>query len=268
MNNVYTKLKNNFIEDDNLEWFINLDKSIQCYNKIVNVLQKPIKLALFYGKPGSGKTFLLNKILKDLDNENIIYFSHPFFNESDFLNEVCEKLKISISSKNFEAFLKEYDLSLKGVDEILKNQKIIILDEAQLYPPKLIEKIRLMADSRYFKVLFTVHKTSDEDVLAKDYFSTRIWESIELKSADLAEIRVYIQKKLDDKINLINFSQNDYALIHNLCKGNLRTLNKLMYKFLQICESYEAHKPSMLSTSKNNKKLIYMAAIDTELINA
>lgn len=271
MSNIYTKIKDIFIEDDNTDWFINLDQSVSCYKKILSALEKPLKLILFYGKPGSGKTFLLNKIVRDLkDRNDIIFFTHPFFSEKDFINAIYKKIfgEINDEIANFESFLENYSLRQKSSDEILKLQRIVILDEAQLYPSELIEKIRLMADSRFFKFLFTIHKTENEDVLAKDYFQTRIWESIELKSADLSETRLYLQKKLNEFLKDINFSDDDYELIQKFSNGNLRTLNKLMYKFFEICESYEANQPSALAMADKNKKIIYMSAIATEALDA
>lgn len=271
MSNIYTQIKDIFIEDDNIDWFINLDKSVNCYNKILSALQKPLKLILFYGKPGSGKTFLLNKIAKDLsDRQDIFFFRHPFFSEKDFINAIYKKVfgENDLLVENFEGFLERYSLKFERADNILKQQKIVILDEAQLYPSDLIEKIRLMADSRYFKFLFTIHKTENEDVLAKDYFQTRIWESIELRNSDFYEIRLYVQKKLGKYSLDINFSESDYRLIYKFCDGNLRTLNRLMYKFFEICECYEANQPSYLAAENKNEKVLYMSAIATESINA
>lgn len=271
MNNIYTKIKDIFIEDENPDWFINLDKSVSCYNKILSALEKPLKLILFYGKPGSGKTFLLNKIANDLkDRGDIIFFKHPFFSEKDFISAIYKKIfgEINEDIKNFESFLERYSLKYQTSSEILKIQRIVILDEAQLYPSELIEKIRLMADSRFFKFLFTIHKTDNEDILAKDYFKTRIWESIELKNADIDEIRLYLQKKLKDYLQQITFTNSEYEIMYKFSSGNLRTLNKIMYKFFEICECYEANQPSALASADKNTKILYMSAIATETINA
>ena len=53
--NIYTHIKDVFINEDEVSDFVNLDNSIACYNKIVSAFKKPLKLILFYGKPGSGK---------------------------------------------------------------------------------------------------------------------------------------------------------------------------------------------------------------------
>ena len=271
--NIYTHIKDVFIDEDESLNFVNLDNSISCYNKIVLALKKPLKLILFYGKPGSGKTFLLNKIANDLkDDKSLIFFPHPFFSEATFIEALCEQIygKKFEDINNFESFIKFYSKDFSSKDEILKNQMTVILDEAQLYPTELIEKIRLMADTRMFKFLFTIHKTENEDILAKDYFQTRIWESIELSSADVNEIIIYLQRKLSQKNydKYLKFEKKDYECAYSFCGGNLRTLNKIMYKFYEICEYYEQYQPSKLSGDKANIMILTMAALDAGLIDA
>jgi len=271
--NIYTHIKDVFIDEDESLNFVNLDNSISCYNKIVLALKKPLKLILFYGKPGSGKTFLLNKIANDLkEDKSLIFFPHPFFSEATFIEALCEQIygKKFEDINNFESFIKFYSKDFSSKDEILKNQMTVILDEAQLYPTELIEKIRLMADTRMFKFLFTIHKTENEDILAKDYFQTRIWESIELSSADVNEIIIYLQRKLSQKNydKYLKFEKKDYECAYSFCGGNLRTLNKIMYKFYEICEYYEQYQPSKLSGDKANIMILTMAALDAGLIDA
>ena len=271
--NIYTHIKDVFIDEDESLNFVNLDNSISCYNKIVLALKKPLKLILFYGKPGSGKTFLLNKIANDLkEDKSLIFFPHPFFSEATFIEALCEQIygKKLEDINNFESFIKFYSKDFSSKDEILKNQMTVILDEAQLYPTELIEKIRLMADTRMFKFLFTIHKTENEDILAKDYFQTRIWDSIELSSADVNEIIIYLQRKLSQKNydKYLKFEKKDYECAYSFCGGNLRTLNKIMYKFYEICEYYEQYQPSKLSGDKANIMILTMAALDAGLIDA
>lgn len=128
-----------------------------------------------------------------------------------------------------------------------------------------------MADTRLFKFLFTVHKTDEEDVLAKDYFKTRIWESIELPNSNLGEIKLYIEKKLvfhGFSEYFLMFKDENFDLILSLTNGNLRNINKLMYKMYELLEYYEENKPTEISLSYLNNKLIEMGAISAGIINA
>ncbi|HDX6329409.1 TPA: ATP-binding protein [Campylobacter fetus subsp. venerealis] len=271
MNN-YTALKEVFVDDNGIFDYVNLDKSTITYDKILNALKEPLKLVLFYGKPGSGKTFLLHKIYKDISQKDkVIFFPQPFFNEADFINALSlEIFNQKIENPTYENLIANYKNSLK-TDQHESKYIILLLDEAQLYPNFLIEKIRLMADTRLFKILFTVHKTDEEDTLAKDYFRTRIWENIELESSSLDEICLYIEKKLvfhnlHSYFDMYNI--NHIKLIYKLTNGNLRVLNKLLYKIYEIYEYYEESRPSTIKNRRLLKKVVEMAAIDSGLINA
>lgn len=274
--NKYTLAKELFI--DNLESlrFINLDKSKIAYHKIITSLEKPLKLVLFYGKPGCGKTFLLHKIEKDLKEKNkkIIFLEQPFYSESGFYTELHKKIfNEYIEIEKYEDFLKIFKEKVTQTPEELKyDGYMVMLDEAQMYPNILIEKIRLLSDTRMFKFLFTVHKTiADEDILAQEHFTTRIWESIELSESSEDEIKTYIDKKLETLKNGLDkgfFNSKNYKFIYQITKGNLRTVNMLLYKAFEIYEFYEQERFSEFNNPKINEKVLEMAAIDKGLLHA
>ncbi|MBE0490852.1 MAG: ATP-binding protein [Sulfurospirillum sp.] len=268
MNNNFTEIKKIFVDGEVFD-YVNLDKSAQAYEKLVQALDKPLKLILFFGKPGAGKTFLLQKIYNDFRNKKkIVFFPRPFFDEKEFLKNLY-----------FEVFHETHEI-FGGYDEFLsvtnkkfdnpKESVTVLIDEAQLYPPDLIEKIRLMADSRRYKFLFTVHKTEQEDLLAKDYFQTRIWESIELQNSSLHEIKNYIEKKMvfHNRLDFLAlFHDSHYKQIKKFTDGNLRTINKFLFKLFEILEYYEQHKPSLVR-GKLKAKYLEMAAIAAGKIHA
>ncbi|MDR1555093.1 MAG: ATP-binding protein [Campylobacteraceae bacterium] len=268
--NQFYNVKNIFVEGKTFD-YINLDKSVVAYDKLSNAIGKPLKLVLFYGKPGSGKTFLLEKIYNDLRGKYpIVFFPRPFFDEKQFLKSLFEEV-FAVKSPEFsgyEEFLKIYQTKIPKTSEQIV--VTVLLDEAQLYPNDLIEKIRLMADTRLFKFLFTVHKTEKEDVLAKDYFKTRIWESVELGDSSFEEIRTYLEKKFiyHNKFEYFSYIKDYIPLIFSMINGNLRSANKLLFKVFELYEYYEANKPSIVTDTNSRKKIIEMAAIATGLINA
>ncbi|WP_024954632.1 ATP-binding protein [Sulfurospirillum arcachonense] len=267
MNSNYTELKNIFVDGEVFD-YINLDKSTLAYERLVQTLDKPLKLILFYGKPGTGKTFLLQKIYNDFKNKkNIVFFPRPHFEEKGFLKALYEEV-FEEKSPEFT----NYDIFLTTAIQKLGDERSItvLIDEAQLYPQELIEKIRLMADSRKFKFLFTVHKTEKEDLLAKDYFQTRIWETIELHNSSLNEIKTYIEKKMlfHNKFeHLVLFKDSHYKLLMKITDGNLRTINKLLYKLFEILEYYDLNKPSVIQRKSLKSKFLEMAAINLGMIN-
>ncbi|MCD6258060.1 MAG: AAA family ATPase, partial [Helicobacteraceae bacterium] len=119
--------------------------------------------------------------------------------------------------------------------------------------------------------VITLHKTEKEDLIAKEHFQTRIWESIELENASIAELKIYIQKKLMkancfDSANM--FHNKNVTLIHKLTKGNYRDTNKLLYTLFDIYAWYYENNPMKINTTQISNKIVEMSAIHTGLIDA
>lgn len=267
-NSLFSKPRDLFIDIVNARDYVQIDSVSHMYQALKNSVQKPLKMILLYGRPGTGKSMLLNKLHHDLSKyQKVLMISTPIVDEDDFLR---------VLAQNIFGHAPRETMSLSRFMEIaqaltLPEVPIVLLDEAQLYSTSLMEKIRLISDARVVKFVITLHKTDQEDVVAKEHFQTRIWESIELKNASAEELKVYVQKKLlkancFDVANM--FDDKSMKIITRLTGGNYRETNKLLFSLFSLYCWYEENHPTTIKYNAVKPKWIEMAAIHTGLIRA
>ncbi|RLA76643.1 MAG: AAA family ATPase [Epsilonproteobacteria bacterium] len=266
---IYIDSKNVFLDTVNSKDYVQLDRVSTIYQALKDSIKKPLKMILLYGKPGTGKSMFLSKLYNDLSaSQEVHLYKTPILDESEFYKTLAQDI---FSTKyggelNFTQFMKIVNNSNIG------SIPVVLLDEAQLYSDNLMEKIRLLSDTRTVKFVVTLHKTEEEDLIAKEHFQTRIWESIELKNASPVELKIYIQKKLMkancfDSANM--FTNKSVNKIFKLTNGNYRDTNKLLYTLFDIyCVYDENRQLSSIGTINIPNKFIEMSAIHTGLINA
>ncbi len=269
MKSRYEAAKNVFIDSIDIDDYIELNSSVTAYQQLQHSLEKPLKMILLFGRPGTGKSILLNRIHNKLKHQKeIYYFDTPTSNEKEFYYKLfkvlTQKELPSNTEINFSALI-EFCQNLRGKREI-----IILLDEAQMYGPDMMEKIRLLSDTRSVKFIVSLHKTEDEDLIAKEHFQSRIWEVIELKNATKEDQTSYIHKKLLKK-NLFEIAnsikEKNMQRIHKYTKGNYRECNKLLFTIFEICEYYDKNEPSKVNYAKISDRIIEMSALKLGYIN-
>ena len=259
----YTLAKDTFVDEINLEEYIDLDSNRATYDQLLHSLDKSLKMVLIFGRPGTGKSLLLSRVYEAKKQQKELYFfDTPMTSKREFfakLFKVLTKNEIPAGSTvDFETFV-AYLKSHKGQREI-----IILLDEAQMYPTEILEDIRILSDSGVIKFVISLHKTDDEDLIAKEHFQSRIWETIELKNASREELQTYVHKKLlgASQFELANLIRKKHiALIYKYTLGNYRETNKLLYTVFEIYEYYDMNNPSKIDHQKFSRKILDMAAI-------
>jgi len=269
MKSRYTTAKSVFIDSIDIDDYIELPSSVTAYKQLEHSMEKPLKMILLFGKPGTGKSILLNRLQEKLKyKKEIYYFDTPTTNEKEFFHKLFKVLTKQNLPHNTEvnfSALVNFCKNLRGKREIL-----ILLDEAQMYSTEMMEKIRLISDTRAVKFVVSLHKTDDEDLIAKEHFQSRIWEIIELKNATQADQTAYVHKKLLKK-NLFEIAnsikEKDMNLIHTFTKGNFRECNKIMFTIFEICEYYDENEPSKINYEQIPPRIIEMAALKLGYIN-
>ncbi|MDK9694727.1 MAG: ATP-binding protein [Sulfurimonas sp.] len=267
---IYEDSRDVFLDTVNTKDYIRLERVSIIYESLKNSVEKPLKMILLYGKPGTGKSMLMSKLYEDLANsQKVCLYKTPILDESEFFKTLAQDLYDMRyeGELNFTQFIKVVENRELGETIV----PLILLDEAQLYTTPMMEKIRLLSDTRKVKFLIALHKTEKEDIIAKEHFQTRIWESIKLENASASELKIYIQKKLM-QANCIDtasmFTQKSITLIHKLTDGNYRDTNKLVYTLFDIYLYYANENQSKITSNEISTKFIEMAAIHTGLIDA
>ncbi len=267
-NSLFSKPRDLFLDIVNPRDYVQIDSVSHMYQSLKNSVQKPLKMILLYGRPGTGKSMLLHKLHHDLSKHQKVHMiSTPIIDEDDFLRVLAQNI-FGHAPREVMTLTRFLEISSAlSINPI----PIVLLDEAQLYSPALMEKIRLISDARSIKFVITLHKTDKEDIIAKEHFQTRIWESVELQNATAEELKIYVQKKLlkancFDVANM--FNDKNMKLIASLTSGNYRETNKLLFSLFSLYCWFEENNPNLIKYNSIKSKWIEMAAIHTGLIDA
>jgi replication-associated recombination protein RarA len=259
----YTQPKTIFVDEIDVDNYIEIDSAQKAYDQLRHSIDKTLKMVLLFGRPGTGKSLLLQRIYRDLKDRYELYlFETPSLTGEEFFRKLFHVLTHQDLPKGakvpFDTFV-DYLKNIKGTRSI-----IVLVDEAQMYPKEVLEQIRILSDTGAIKFVISLHKTEDEDLVAKEHFQSRIWEVIELKNASKDELKTYIHKKLlqHNEFEIANQIRDKHVkFIYHCTRGNYRETNKMLYTLYELYEYYDQNDPSKIDHGKLSKKLLEMTAL-------
>ncbi|EFP6607719.1 ATP-binding protein [Campylobacter jejuni] len=176
----------------------------EIFHQINQILESQKAFIFLWGKSGSGKSVLLQRLAKkynvDFINEN--------FKDQGFLKEKIEFL-------------------------ISQGQSLIILDEVGMYDYAMLESIRIYSDS----ISFVLSSHKKLNILKKEHFKSRLSACFELKNISLLELDDYINLKFG-----MNFSNKCLKFLQKISQGNLRYIDKTLKSFYEINSFFDKNK--------------------------
>ena len=197
---------------------------------------------LITGDVGTGKTSLINALLKRLGNDVIVAnITNPILEELDFFNIVANEFKIDKQFSNKSDFLIHFSRFLN--DCYTKKKKVIlVIDEAHKLDQDLLEQIRLFSnierqDTKLINIFF-VGQNEFIDIISNHQnraLRQRISINYHLKPLREPEVKAYILHRLnvaglkenifnDHSISeIISFSKGYPRLINIICDHALLT---------------------------------------------
>lgn len=176
----------------------------EIFHQINQILESQKAFIFLWGKSGSGKSVLLQRLAKkynvDFINEN--------FKDQSFLKEKIEFL-------------------------ISQGQSLIILDEVGMYDYAMLESIRIYSDS----ISFVLSSHKKLNILKKEHFKSRLSACFKLKNISLLELDDYIKLKFG-----MNLSNKCLKFLQKISQGNLRYIDKTLKSFYEINSFFDKNK--------------------------
>ena len=190
-------------------------------------------LMLLTGDVGTGKTTLINTLLKSLNND--VYYASvpdPRLELIDFLNYIAQAFHIDSGFESKGSFLLHFGWFLESVYK-QKKKALLIVDEAQLLTQDLLEEIRLLSninrDGNHLLNIFFVGQNEFNEILHRPEnraVTQRITLNYQIDRLSMEETALYIQHRLKVAGSLrAMFSTGALGSIHSHSEGIPRRIN-------------------------------------------
>jgi type II secretory pathway predicted ATPase ExeA len=196
------------------------------------------------GRPGTGKTMLVETFLREIDNSRVIAkrIAVSNYGADELLRAMAYAYDIDaaeLDKATLRHLIQQYFLQ----QEQAGRRVLLIMDEAQALQHSALEELRILADlqteSRTMLQLFLVGQESLQELMSTpemEQFQQRVIANYHLLPLNLPETRAYIEYRLlragwsgDPE-----FASEAVASIYQLSKGVPRHINKICNRLLLL----------------------------------
>ena len=215
----------------------------EAYAHLMYALKETKGFTVITGEAGTGKTTLIQLMLARLDGRTRIAFMHnPKFTTRDFLRYICHDLGLKTEGLTTKGELLTLLHSFLLECYAREERVVLIVDEAQTLPTKLLEEVRLLTnletpESKLLQVILTGQPELDKTLSDHRFrqLTQRISVRYHLKPLDRRQTGEYIEHRLRvagsrDKTRIFDpeavrliwkFSGGIPRIINTLCDGAL-----------------------------------------------
>ena len=196
------------------------------------------------GRPGTGKTLLLETFLKEIDTSNVVArrIAVSNYTGDDLLRAVAYAYDIDAAELDKATLRHRIHQYFKKQGQVGR-RVLLIIDEAQALQHTALEELRILADlqtqSRLMLQLFLVGQESLQDLMSSpdmEQFQQRVIANYQLAPLNLQDTRSYIEHRLlqagwkcDPEI-----SGDAVLSIYQLSHGVPRHINKICNRLLLL----------------------------------
>jgi type II secretory pathway predicted ATPase ExeA len=234
------------------------------------------------GRPGTGKTLLLETFLKELDTSNVVARRIAVSNYAgdDLLRAVAYAYNIDAAELD-KATLRHRIHQYFIKQEQAGRRVLLIIDEAQALQHTALEELRILADlqtqSRLMLQLFLVGQESLQDLMHSpdmEQFQQRVIANYHLVPLSLIEARAYIEYRLlhagwngDPE-----FKSAAVLAIYQLSKGVPRHINKICNRLLLLgfgkgCHAFDGEDVQTIAAEMREEQLTPMESNQARFTN-
>jgi len=218
------------------------EKHTQILSNLIYGLMDRNGIVLLTGDIGTGKTTLVNALLKILGNDvYVAIVNHPSLDATEFLTLVAKGLDPNFSGSNKSDLLLFFDKFLNRVHAEGKTI-LLIVDEAQHLSMEVLEEIRLMSNMEQAgqRILSTmlVGQTELKSMIEAPQnrsLHQRVTLFCEIKALSKEETPLYVEYRLKVSGSREQlFTPRAMKTIHTFSQGNPRMINVLCDRAMRI----------------------------------